>query len=179
MISKLKFISIFLILTFLLSGCRAFTINNPLEVDLLKTTNNTGKFTAQTTDTYRLILEFSRKDISFNMAWCFVGDALLDKNGHFNPCANNELPINVEWEVHSYPENIIIASGKSNPTIILGWGKTNPSGHSATSMTRNLGTFQVKGGKEYKITAKILNATELVMSVSPKVLVETPGYFWP
>jgi hypothetical protein len=178
MISKLKFISIFLTLTFLLVGCRAFTMLNPLEVVLLETTSNTAKFTAQTTDTYRIILEFSRKDISLFMAQCLAGDPGFDKNNFFNPCTNNELPLNVEWEVHSYPENIIIASGKSNPTITLAWGNTNPSGYSVDSVTRRLGTFQVKGGKEYKITAKISNATTLVMSVSPKVVVETPGYFW-
>jgi hypothetical protein len=112
------------------------------------------------------------------MAQSLVGDPSWDGNWFVNPCTNNEAPIVVDWEVHSYPENTIIASGKSSPEIVLNWGHSIGSGYSTDSVTRRLGTFQVKSGKEYKISAKISNATNLVMRVSPKVVVETPGYFW-
>lgn len=175
---ELKKLSSVLISVLLLVGCRAFTILNPLEVGLLETTGNSARFTAQTSDIYRLIFEFSRKSISFSMSQCLAGDPSWDRNWFDNPCINNEVPIVVDWEVHSYPENILIASGKSSPEIVLNWGHAIGSGYSAASVTCRLGTFQVKGGKEYKISAKISNATNLVMSVSPKVVVETPGYFW-
>lgn len=163
-----------------MTGCS--TVNRiPLKLQLIKIGDNSSQFVAQTTETYQLHLNILKKDINKSIISCLAGEPEFNFSSreHFDPCEMKMRPIKVAWEVLSYPENTLIASGISNPIIKPKNGFSDVGTvNRKDEIFRHIGIFSAIKSKEYRVTAKIIDPTDLIMYLEPKVIVRTPGYSW-
>jgi hypothetical protein len=142
-----------------LGACESPFLNRfPAEFEPVEALDKSVRFTAQQSRLHQLQLVLNRADLPFPTLVCLAGDTGV------YACSEGEHPIEVEWEVRTYPDGKFVASG----TSILG---KNLVSYANDWVARYITAFTGTQGTTYEVRAQVAPLTPAARRTMPKIIV--------